>query len=104
MPKSVQHELDGLYEVIKTIYPKGQGADRPPIGIERMLRIHLLQHWFNLSDPAVKEHLYDSRATRRFVGIDLGREPAPDETTIFKLRHLLEVHHLGDRLFTLVSQ
>lgn len=74
----------GLCEVIEPFYPKAKGAGRPPIGIERMLRIHFLQHWFNLSDPAVKEMLYDSRAMRRFVGIDLGREPVPDETTICK--------------------
>jgi len=67
------------------------------------LRIHFLQHWFNLSDPAVEEALYDSRAMRRFVGIDLGHEPAPDETTICKFRHLLEAHHLGDRLFALIN-
>jgi IS5 family transposase len=69
------------------------------VGVERMLRIHFLQHWFNLSDPAVEEALYDSRAMRQFVGIDLGREPAPDETTICKFRHLLEAHNLGQQLF-----
>src|SRR5947207_15382474 len=46
--------------------------------------------WFNLSDPAVEEALYDSLAMRRFVGIDLGREPVPDETTVCRFRHLLE--------------
>lgn len=68
-----------------------------------MLRIHFLQHWFNLSDPAVEEGMYDSRAMRHFVGIDLGREPAPDETTVCKFRHLLEAHNLGDRLFALIN-
>jgi IS5 family transposase len=53
---------------------------RPPVGVERMLRIYFLQQWFNLSDPAVEEALYDSAALRQFVGIDLGWEPAPDET------------------------
>jgi IS5 family transposase len=67
-----------------------------------MLRIHFLQHWFNLSDPAVEEALYDSRAMRQFVGIDLGREPVPDETTICKFRHLLEAHQLGEQLFALI--
>ena len=57
-----------------------------------MLRIHFLQHWFNLSDPAAEEALYDSRAMRNFVGIDLGEEPVPDETTICKFRHLMEKH------------
>ena len=52
------------------------GNGRPPAGVERMLRIYFLQQWFNLSDPAVEEALYDSLAMRRFVDIDLGREPA----------------------------
>jgi len=92
-----------LCKVIKPFYPKPKGAGRPPIGLERMLRIHFLQHWFNLSDPAVEEALYDSRAMRRFVGIDLGREPAPDETTVCNFRHLLEAHNLGDQLFVLIN-
>jgi len=93
-----------LSAVIEPFYPKGEGPGRPPVGVERMLRIHFLQHWFNLSDPAVEEALYDSRAMRRFAGIDLGREPAPDETTICKFRHLLERHNLGDRLFVLIAE
>lgn len=93
-----------LCKVIYPFYPKQQGSGRPPVGLERMLRIHFLQHWFNLSDPAVEESLYDSRAMRRFVGIDLGCEPAPDETTICKFRHLLEAHNLGDRLFGLINE
>ena len=92
-----------LCKVIKPFYPKPKGAGRPPVGLERMLRIHFLQHWFNLSDPAVEEALYDSRAMRRFVGIDLGREPAPDETTVCNFRHLLEAHNLGDKLFVLIN-
>lgn len=93
-----------LAAVIEPFYPQGKGAGRPPIGIERMLRIHFVQHWFNLSDPGVEEALYDSRALRRFVGIDLGREPVPDETTICKFRHLLERHDLGARLFVLIGE
>ncbi len=93
-----------LCDVIEPFYPKPEGAGRPPVGLERMLRIHFLQHWFHLSDPTVEEALYDSRAMRRFVGIDLGREPAPDETTVCKFRHLLEAHHLGDRLFALIAE
>jgi len=88
-----------LVAVIEPIYPKADGPGRPPIGIERMLRLHCLQQWFNLSDPAVEEALYDSRAMRQFVGIDLGREPVPDETTICKFSHLLKAHHLGEELF-----
>jgi len=93
-----------LCEAIEPFYPRPEGAGRPPVGLERMLRIHFLQHWFSLSDPAAEEALYDSRAMRRFVGIDLGREPAPDETTICKFRHLLEAHNLGDRLFELIAE
>ena len=74
------------------------------MGLERMLRIHFLQHWFNLSDPGVEEALYDSRAMRQFVGIDLGREPAPDETTICKFRHLLEANGLGEAIFRTVGE
>jgi IS5 family transposase len=94
----------GLCGVIEPFYPKGEGAGRPPIGVERMLRIHFLQHWFNLSDPAVEEALYDSRAMRKFVGIDLGREPVPDETTVCKFRHVLETHHLGGELFRSINE
>jgi len=93
-----------LCGVIAPFYPRQEGAGRPPVGLERMLRIYFLQHWFNLSDPAVEEALYDSRAMRRFVGIDLGREPAPDETTVCKFRHLLEMHNLGEQLFVLIAE
>ena len=58
-------------------YPQA-GNGRPPIPLERMLRIHFLQHWFNLSDPAAEEALYDSPAMRAFAGVDLGAGPAPD--------------------------
>lgn len=92
-----------LCQVIKPYYPRPKGAGRRPIGIERMLRIHFLQHWFALSDPAAEEALYDSRAMRSFVGIDLGQEPVPDETTICKFRHLMERHNLGDALFHKVN-
>ena len=92
-------ELCGL---IEPLYPK-PGNGRPPIGLERMLRIYFLQHWFTLSDPAVEEALYDSASMRQFVGIDLGREPAPDETTVCRFRHLLEQHDLGQALFDRVN-
>src|SRR4029453_133041 len=80
-----------LCALIEPGYSKG-AIGRPPVGLERMLRIYFLQQWFNLSDPAAEEVLYDSVAMRQFVGIDLGREPAPDETTILRFRHLLESH------------
>lgn len=88
----------GLVALIEPDYPKASNGC-PPVGVERMLRIHLLQHWFNLSDPAVEEALYDSPIRRRFAGIDLGAEPVPDATTILRFRHLLEAHELGEKLF-----
>ena len=84
-------------------YPK-PGRGRPPVGLERMLRIHFLQHWFNLSNPAIEESLYESNSMREFVSIDLGREPAPNETTACKFRHLLERHDLGRQVFERVGQ
>jgi len=92
-----------LSKVIKPYYSKPKGAGRRPIGIQRMLRIHFLQHWFELSDPGAEEALYDSRAMRQFVGIDLGKEPVPDETTILNFRHLMERYNLGDEMFRLVN-
>ena len=91
-----------LYALIDPFYPKA-GKGRPPVGLERMLRIHFLQSWFNLSDPGAEEALYDMESLRRFVGIDLGNEPVPDETTICKFRHLLEAHGLGERIFQEVN-
>jgi transposase, IS5 family len=92
-----------LCALVEPFYPK-PGNGRPPIGLERMLRLHFLQHWFNLSDPAAEEALYESVSMRRFVGIDLGREPVPDETTILNFRHLLERHGLGEALFERVNE
>ena len=91
-----------LCALIEPHYPQA-GGGRPPVGVERMLRIYFLQQWFNLSDPAVEEALYDSAALRAFVGIDLGREPAPDETTVCKFRHLLEEHNLGGAMLETVN-
>lgn len=92
-----------LWALIEPFYPRNDGAGRPTVGLERMLRVYFLQQWFDLSDPAVEEALYDSRAMRAFVGIDLGREGAPDETTVCKFRHLLERHSLGEQIFALVN-
>jgi len=89
--------------LIEPHYPK-RGNGRPPIGLQRMLRIHLLQHWFNLADEAMEEALYDSAALRRFVGIDLGREPVPDATSLLRFRHLLEQHELGGAIFQRVGE
>jgi transposase, IS5 family len=92
-----------LCAIIEPHYPK-RGNGRPPIGLERMLRIHFIQHWFNLADFACEEALYDSASLRRFVGIDLGCEAVPDATTVLKFRHLLEQHKLAEQLFTEVGR
>ncbi|MGD0976536.1 MAG: IS5 family transposase, partial [Candidatus Korobacteraceae bacterium] len=91
-----------LCALVEPVYPKA-GNGRPPVGLERMLRIYFLQQWFNLSDPAVEEALYDSVVMRQFVGIDLGCEPVPDETTACKFRHLLEEHGLGGKILEAVN-
>src|SRR5580658_9884505 len=94
-----------LLAVIEPVYPKvGDAGGRPPVPLERMLRIYFLQAWFNLSDPAVEEALYDSATMRAFAGVDLGQEAVPDETTVCKFRHLLERHKLGKQLFDSVKQ
>jgi transposase, IS5 family len=91
-----------LCALIEPVYPKA-GNGRRPVGLERMLRIYFLQQWFNLSDPAVEEALYDSAVMRQFAGIDLGNEPVPDETTVCKFRHLLEEHQLGGEILETVN-
>jgi IS5 family transposase len=92
-----------LCAVIEPHYPKA-GNGRPPIGLERMLRMYFVQHWFNLADEACEEALLDSTALRRFVGIDLGRERVPDGTTLLKFRRLLDKHDLGKQLFATVGK
>jgi len=84
-------------------YPKA-GNGRPPVGVERMLRMYLLANWFNLSDEACEDALYDMPMFRDFCRIDLGRERVPDATTLLKFRHLLEEHHIGAALFTKVGE
>jgi len=91
-----------LCALIEPHYPK-PGNGRPPKELEQMLRIYFLQQWFNLADPAVEEALYDSATLRQFVGIDLGAEPVPDETTVCKFRHLLEEHKLGEEILGTVN-
>jgi transposase, IS5 family len=78
-----------LLALIEPHYPKG-GHGRPPIGLERMLRLYFLQQWFNLSGPQAEDSLYDSESMRRFAGIELSDGAIPDETRILRSRHLLE--------------
>lgn len=93
-----------LTEALAPYYPNPQGAGRRPIGLERMLRIYFMQHWYTLSDPAMEEALYDSPAMRAFAKIDLGDEAAPDESTILQFRHLMEAHDFGAELLRLVNE
>ncbi len=92
-----------LCQEIEPHYPKA-GNGRPPIGLQRMLRIHFIQHWFNLADLACEEALYDSASLRSFVGIDLGCEPLPDANTMLRFRRLLNANKLGEALCARVGK
>jgi IS5 family transposase len=87
-----------LVERLRPLYPKGERG-RPPIGLERMLRLYFLQQWYGLADEALEDALYDSQALRGFAGIELGRDPVPDATTVLHFRHWLERHELTKVLF-----
>lgn len=89
--------------LIEPHYPK-EGNGRPPVGLERMLRMYCIANWFNLSDVACEDALYDVPVFREFCRIDLGRERVPDATTLMNFRHLLEAHHLGAALFAKVGE
>jgi IS5 family transposase len=91
-----------LVERLRPLYPKGERG-RPPIGLERMLRIHFLQQWYGLADGAMEDALYDSQALRGFAGIDLTVAAVPEATTILNFRHWLESHELSQALFAEVS-
>jgi transposase, IS5 family len=92
-----------LVAEIEPFYPKGEGRGRPPIGLERMLRMYVAQQCFGLSDEGTEDAIYDSQAIRSFVGIDLNREAAPDATTLLKFRRLLEAHKLTERIFMAIN-
>ncbi|MEO6436698.1 MAG: IS5 family transposase [Tepidisphaeraceae bacterium] len=87
-----------LIALIEPHYPKA-GSGRPPLSLERMLRIYFMQQWFNLSDPAAEDALYDSESMRRFAGVELAEDVVPDETSILRFRHLLEQHKLTEAIF-----
>jgi transposase, IS5 family len=91
-----------LVERLRPFYPKGERG-RPPIGLERMLRIHFLQQRYGLADGAMEDALYDSQALRGFAGIDLTVASVPEETTILNFRHWLESHELSQALFAEVA-
>lgn len=83
---------------VRPYYPKGKRG-RPTMGIEKMLRMYLMQCWFNLSDEGVEDAIYDSYAMRKFMRLDFMKEQVPDATTLLHFRHLLEQHGLGERMF-----
>ena len=87
-----------LVERLRPLYPKGERG-RPPIGLERMLRLYFLQQWYGLADEALEDALYDSQALRGFAGIDLAVERVPDASTVLNFRHWLEEHDLTKLLF-----
>jgi len=94
-----------LCALIEPVYPKvSEQGGRPPLPLERMLRVYFLQLWFDLSDPGAEEALYDSASMRQFAGVDLGQASAPDETSILHFRHLLEQHDLGKPMLARVNQ
>jgi transposase, IS5 family len=87
-----------LVERLRPLYPKGERG-RPPIGLERMLRLYFLQQWYGLADEALEDALYDSQALRGFAGIDLSVAAVPEATTVLNFRHWLEQHELTKVLF-----
>ena len=93
---------DEWVEYIRPYYPSSQRG-RPAKGIEKMLRMYLLQVWFNLSDEGIEDAIYDSYAFRKFMGINFTEEQVPDATTLLKFRHLLEKNHLGEQMFMAIN-
>ena len=92
-----------LLKLIAPHYPSA-GNGRTPMPLETMLRIYFLQQWFNLSDPAAEDSLYDIESMRRFAGIELSQDAVPDETTILNFRRLLERHRLTEAIFRSVNR
>lgn len=91
-----------LLAVVEPFYPTGQRG-RPPVGLERMLRVYFLQQWYGLADEALEDALYDSHALQSFARIDLAAEGVPDATTLLKFRRLLETHDLCKGLFAAIN-
>ena len=92
-----------LEALIAPYYPRA-GNGRQPYPLSAMLRIHCLQQWYALSDPAVEEELYEIASMRRFAGLSLSHGTVPDETTILNFRHLLERHNLSVAIFEAVKK
>ncbi|MDA7888895.1 IS5 family transposase [Akkermansiaceae bacterium] len=91
-----------ILRALKPYYPEGKRG-RPPIGLERMLRLYFLQQWYGLADEALEDAVYDSQALRAFLGINLSCDPVPDATTLLKFRHLLEENDLCATIFETIN-
>ena len=89
---------DYWVSIIKPYYPSGKRG-RPPKSIETMLRMYLMQNWFNLSDEGIEDAIYDSYAMRSFMHLDFLTEQVPDATTLLHFRHLIEENKIGKRIF-----
>jgi IS5 family transposase len=94
---------DALVESISPYAPEGKKG-RPPFAVQSMLRIHFLQQWFGLSDPAMEEALHDVPLYREFAGLDGWTQRLPDETTILRFRHLLQKHKLANQILATVNE
>ena len=90
-----------LLKIISPHYPVA-GRGRRPYPLESMLRVHLMQNWFALSDPAMEEALYEIASLRSFARLSLN-EPIPDETTILNFRHLLEANDLAEDILKSIN-
>jgi IS5 family transposase len=92
-----------LEALITPHYPTTGRRGRQPMGVSTMLRIHFLQQWYALSDPAMEDALYEIESMRRFAGLELSEDAIPDETTILKFRRLLEQHGLAQAMLDAVN-
>lgn len=98
------HQMDNIIpwtrwgDFIRPFYPNGKRG-RPPKEIECMLRMYLMQVWFNLSDEGIEDAVYDSYSMKNFLKLDFRKEQVPDATTLLKFRHLLEDHGIGEKIF-----
>ncbi len=93
-----------LMSLVEPFYPKGDGPGRPVKPLIWMLKLYFLQIWYALSDPLTEELMHDSHAVQQFLGLDLGKDAPPDETTICRFRQLLEAHGLGPKILELVNR
>lgn len=91
-----------LVQIIEPYWPKNK-TGRPPFAVETMLRVHYLQHWIGLSDPAMEEAMHDVPLHLEFAGLSSGASCIPDETTILRFRHLLEKHNLAADMLRVVN-